>query len=100
MNKQDWTELIYKRGPLILYFVLRLQNSIFLLNFLLFKMMQLFRCLDIDGRLQLCKQKKKKKMVKSSQEANVFFESFVGPFVFSKWSKASTGEKQSFDSEC
>lgn len=37
MKEQDWTDLIYKQGPLILYSVLQLQNSIFLLNFLLFK---------------------------------------------------------------
>lgn len=53
MKRQDWTESTYKQGPLILYFVIRLQNSIFLLNFLLFKWC---RGLDINGRRKLRKQ--------------------------------------------
>lgn len=53
MKRQDWTESTYKQGPLILYFIIRLQNSIFLLNFLLFKWC---RRLDINGSLKLRKQ--------------------------------------------
>lgn len=53
MKRQDWTESTYKQGPLILYFVIRLQNSILLLNFLLFKWCPR---LDINGRPQLRKQ--------------------------------------------
>lgn len=92
MKKQDWTECIYKQGPLILCLCALASEFNFPAQFSAIQMMQSFCCLYINGKLQLWKQQS---WWKAHRKTTSSLSPFLSrTFVVSKWSKVSSGEKQ------